>query len=567
VWSLWLACRQPEPEPAVHTCETEVDCDDGDLCTANTCEEGNCRVELVVCEEAPPSICLDEVTVRSYNALGTCGGGECDYAPIDTSCTRSCLGGQCVDAPSGELSWLVPLLSPSTVTDPTVAALSDGDLLVEASVYDSVEVGGSSIVAAGMGSVFARVSPDGAVRWARPLLVGPSGEIPYNLITLAGSEDGAMYVGGLVAGDIELVPGSPSQVHLPEEGRYDALIARLDADGNPGWALRLGGDPEAFVLSMAALPDGGVVASGSYQGGLEELGLPPLEAPGTWVARFTAEGALVWAWSAPAGDRALVAARGEHIYAAGQFGETFSLPSGQILEALERGNIYLVSLSLEGEVQWTDQISNEFPYLWGLAAHSDGSVAMGGSFGFGPMRLSPGTPQEASLEPWGSSDAWYSVWSADGVRQRERVVTGGPDSSSLVQGLAWDDEGGLWLAGQADGSEISLQDLGSEPVVLPKMSPDSDDDIFYARYDAQGALVTAQAAGGSAFDEGRSVAWASGQSAEGLSDLEPETGTSRRPAVAATFQSRSVFGRGEPGETELVSESGANNAVLLGLSP
>ena len=69
---------------------------------ANGCQAGACQGDPcagVACDRPPSPYCLDEHTRRSFPASGTCGGGNCSYSPIDTSCANGCSGGSCNSDP------------------------------------------------------------------------------------------------------------------------------------------------------------------------------------------------------------------------------------------------------------------------------------------------------------------------------------------------------------------------------------------------------------------------------------------------------------------------------------
>ncbi|MDP3152993.1 MAG: hypothetical protein Q8N23_10010 [Archangium sp.] len=81
-------------------------CDVGNVCPSGfTCREGVCRAALdtsctgVVCTTPPASSCVNGTTLRNFS--GSCVAGQCQYAPVDSTCATTCAQDACVDACDG----------------------------------------------------------------------------------------------------------------------------------------------------------------------------------------------------------------------------------------------------------------------------------------------------------------------------------------------------------------------------------------------------------------------------------------------------------------------------------
>lgn len=78
---------------------TSFDCtEDGEVCSEGECVDPAELCEGVVCETPPDARCEGDVA-RSFAAAGTCEAGECSYAPLDEDCALAgefCVDGECL---------------------------------------------------------------------------------------------------------------------------------------------------------------------------------------------------------------------------------------------------------------------------------------------------------------------------------------------------------------------------------------------------------------------------------------------------------------------------------------
>jgi len=85
-----VACPYGCAEGACKQCEP--------VCEGKQCGGDGCGGSCGECDHPPATICIDDTTVRSYAAEGTCVSyGVCDYAPKDTKCAHSCENGACAN--------------------------------------------------------------------------------------------------------------------------------------------------------------------------------------------------------------------------------------------------------------------------------------------------------------------------------------------------------------------------------------------------------------------------------------------------------------------------------------
>lgn len=100
-------------------------CDVGNSCPAGYgCKDGFCRASVsvdpscdgVTCTTPPASACTNATTVRTF--AGRCVAGQCQYEPVDSTCSTSCADGACVDACSGVACTTPP--APACTGDKTL---------------------------------------------------------------------------------------------------------------------------------------------------------------------------------------------------------------------------------------------------------------------------------------------------------------------------------------------------------------------------------------------------------------------------------------------------------------
>jgi len=93
------------------TCRTEAlagSCDDGDPCTdGDACQDGRCRGVPRTCADPPARWCDGSVRV-TYEAIGRCVGGECQYSETRYRCTAGCENGACLGDPCEGVDCSVP---------------------------------------------------------------------------------------------------------------------------------------------------------------------------------------------------------------------------------------------------------------------------------------------------------------------------------------------------------------------------------------------------------------------------------------------------------------------------
>ena len=103
---------------------------------------------------------------------------------------------------------------------------------------------------------------DGVAQWAK--VIGGDGRDYIN--SVAETSDGGIIAGGYFRSEsIDLGNG----VTLTNNGGYDGMIIKYDANGNVQWAKVIGGDDYDYIYSVASTRDGGYIAGGYFYGNID----------------------------------------------------------------------------------------------------------------------------------------------------------------------------------------------------------------------------------------------------------------------------------------------------------
>jgi len=290
--------------------------------------------------------------------------------------------------------------------------------------------------------------------------------------------DGGAVASGLFTHEAIFGPGEARETTLTAtSSNTDMFVAKYDKDGKLEWVTRVSGPGGEDPVAIAALPDGSVIIAGeafiwrntTTTFGAGEPGetnlvpscvLPSCGLGFIFVAKFNPDGALVWAKAA----------------------DGRALPSDSARDDVDIERNY-------GHFQVTD-----------LAASPDGSAIITGYFN-GTLTLGRGERHEVTLTTSGDSDVFIAkldaagslVWATRSGGIAEESASGVivlPDGSPILAGTSQS----LGSFGSNEGGDVVLR------------STDGDNDVFIAKFSAQGTLRWAQASGGSLRDSARGIA-------------------------------------------------------------
>ena len=168
-----------------------------------------------------------------------------------------------------------------------------------------------------------RFSASGTLLWST-YLGGDSGE-SASAITSDG--DGNIYVAGATgSADFPTTPGAYDESYngpdSPSNIEGDAFVSKFTTGGMLVWSTYLGGSDDDGARVIAAAEGGSVYVGGSTS----SLDFPftlATDESGGFLAKFTANGALLWSRPPGAAPRCVTAADGGSVYLAGSAGPGF----------------------------------------------------------------------------------------------------------------------------------------------------------------------------------------------------------------------------------------------------
>lgn len=347
-------------------------------------------------------------------------------------------------------TWALRFAGSGTDYVRAVATLADGSTIVGGSFSNSMTLGSQTLVSAGGEDVFlARVRMDGTIAWA---VRGGGTGLDRGFGITHGAPGTVVYAGyftGSATFGTVSAPGTGSS--------RDTFIASVDVDtGTFNWVANPSGTGDDYVYRTRALPDGSVLAVGSYQNTLT-LGsttLPASSGAGDlFAARLNADGTFRWArrlggstswddifnmWLFPDGS---MAASG-YITGDATFG-----PDALTRRGNTESDVVVLKLDHDGNVQWARNGGGNAVADFGYAVsgYADGSVLVGGYFSgtgaFGPY----------TVTSRGGKDIFLAKYSPTGTV--EWVRTGGSSAGDdEIKDLHVRADGTVLLAANISGT-------------------------------------------------------------------------------------------------------------------
>jgi uncharacterized delta-60 repeat protein len=334
-----------------------------------------------------------------------------------------------------------------------IIGYSDGTSIVTGSftntaVFGEGETNATTLVSAGSRDIFvAKYNPNGDLVWAKR--AGSTGGAEYGF-GLAVNTDGSVLVTGYFEGSATFGQGETNVTTLVSGGGTDAFIAKYNANGTLAWAKRIGGNSSEWGYGISNNIDGTFVITGVFLSG-------------------------------------------SVIFGQGEVNETtLSLAGGY--------DMYIAKYSAEGDLLWAKSAGGT-GFDWGrdIVMHSDGSSTVKGFFSSTAIFGQGETNQTSLVSAGGSSDLFIAKYNSNGTLAWARRAGGtGGDTG---RGIAKNSDGSVVVVGDFTGTAIFGQGETNETSLISA----GDTDIFIAKYNANGTLAWARRAGGAGQDSGRGI--------------------------------------------------------------
>ncbi len=273
------------------------------------------------------------------------------------------------------------------------------------------------------------------------------------------------------------------------------------------------GSTPSYASLVATDASGNVYVAGTMDGTSDFDNGPgtynvTVSGPGTFVAKYTSAGALVWAkgftgfWNAP--DAIAVGADGS-VYTTGAFGGTTDFDPGSGVANLSPHtyqDAFVSKLDSAGNFVWAKALGGTSGAEgFGIAVASDGSVYTTGQFD-GTVDFDPGSAKYNLTAPAGQEEAYVSKLTSAGSFVWANAFAA--SSSTTSTGIAVGADGSVYTTG--DFSDTADFDPGSGTFNLTSAGAE---DAYVSKLTSAGAFVWAKQFGGSGYDDAYGIAVAS----------------------------------------------------------
>ena len=378
---------------------------------------------------------------------------------------------------------------------------------------------------------------------------------PYRTAIDAGfgiSVDGAgnVYVTGQFVNSATFGPGEANQTTLI--GTFEEIfVAKYDASGALVWAKRAGGSGVDASFGLAVDGAGNVYVTGQFENsatfGAGEANQTTLSGTSAeiFVAKYDASGALVWAKRAGGpfgGDEGHgIAVDGAgNSYVAGYFDDSATFGAGEANQTTLSGSnteTFIAKYDASGALVWAKRAGGSGgDASFGLAVDGTGNSYVTGFF-FESATFGPGEANQTTLTG-AFEQIFVAKYDASGALMWAKRAGGSSEVGVRAYSIVVDGAGSSYVTGLFRELTIFGPGEANETILSA-----SSQEVFVAKYDANGTLMWAKRAGSN-------VVLGNGIAVD-------NTGNSY---VTGSFFDSATFGSGEINETTL---SGIDSEIFV----
>jgi hypothetical protein len=450
------------------------------------------------------------------------------------------------EVPAGDLASAIQLTGLPAGSNVRVASDLVGNQIVAGTFTGTLDLdpstaGVANVVSKGGTDVFvAKYGSDGKLVWARSL----GGTANETVADLAFDGSGNVYVGGTFTGAVDFNPDPNVTATATAADGGSGFVWKLNFFGNLFWARTI--DGTSAITALTYSPQGGVVATGTFQGTTD---FDPTDA-GTANLTTTNPNGAAFAWRLdPAGNfgwaRALqttgtieaptVAIDGSgFLYIGGRFTGTADFDPADAGKApIAAGTAptpYVVKLNGLGNYVWAKAVRTVTPVtgapnqIVGIGVDSIGNVYAAGTFA-GTLDFDPSSATTSLASSGNSADGF--VWKLDQAGNFRWARKFGGVAPEAITDLFVDQAGNTYTAGTFTG----VADFDPAPLnTVNLVSGSGATDGYLLKLTPQGALSYARVLGGGVSATKPTAIWANGAgnivtagTFVGTADLDPST--------------------------------------------
>lgn len=337
----------------------------------------------------------------------------------------------------------------------------------------------------------AKYSKEGNVLWAK------SCEQGFNAGSSAIATDaqGNVYVTGYFGSWIKFGTITLNATNAES----DIFIAKFNSSGSVLWAKKAGSTGFDESRGIATDSDGNVIFCGSFSGATAIFDTKTVTGGGEanlFIAKYDSNGSALWAKGGTSTGITTTASvrtdASKNVYVTGQYMNAALTLGTSTLANSGSSDIFIAKYDPSGNVTWAKGMGGTSADAPGdIAVDATGNVYVSGTF------LGSVTVGATTLTSAGNMDCLIAKYSPTGVPVWAK--SGGGEGVDMAAGIVVDKNGHVNMTGSY-GLNDKTAAFGTTTLTNAGMN-----DLFIARYDANGALLLAKGIGGTNMESGRAM--------------------------------------------------------------